>query len=48
MLKRNDIQVDRKLKLCIECKKEIARYWSNHLCEDCFRKYLSMKVNDEK
>ena len=25
---------------CIECKVNVARYWGNHLCEDCFRKIL--------
>ena len=25
---------------CVECKVNVARYWNNHLCEDCFRKIL--------
>ena len=32
---------------CIECKDAEARYWGSHFCEDCFRKVLQEKLEEE-
>jgi hypothetical protein len=32
--------------VCVECKQEVARYWDNQLCEDCFREILKVKEEE--
>lgn len=35
-------------KYCIECKERQARYWSSNFCEECFRKLLREKLNEDE
>jgi hypothetical protein len=35
-------------KLCVECKDRPAIHWTKSFCEDCFRKLLSEKLENEK
>jgi hypothetical protein len=32
--------------VCVECKQEVARYWDNQLCEDCFREVLKGETDE--
>lgn len=34
-------------KYCIECKERPARYWSSNFCEECFRKLLREKLDED-
>jgi hypothetical protein len=34
-------------KVCIECKERPARYWSSSFCEECFRKILQEKLDED-
>jgi hypothetical protein len=35
-------------KTCVECKEKPATHWTKSFCEDCFRKLLSEKLENEK
>lgn len=34
-------------KVCIECNKDLARYWGRNFCESCFRQLLTDHLNEE-
>lgn len=36
------------MKTCVECKKNKAAYWDNNICENCNRKFLSTKYEENK
>lgn len=35
-------------KICVECKEKLAGYWSSSFCEDCFRKLLREKLDEDE
>lgn len=34
------MQLNKDGKVCLECKKDLARYWGRNLCEKCLREAL--------
>jgi hypothetical protein len=34
-------------KICVECKEKKAGYWNSSFCEECFRKLLKEKLDEE-
>lgn len=44
---KNTLEVVKVQKVCIECNAKPARYWGSSFCEDCFRKLLKEKLEEE-
>lgn len=34
-------------KVCLECRKDLARYWGRSFCEPCLRKLLKEQMEEE-
>lgn len=41
------MQLNKNGKVCIECNKDLARFWGRNLCEKCLREALKEEFKEE-